>query len=170
MIECSGLPQVKVEGRNMDSKLQKARHVEGFVFWLRFDDGLEGELDLHESFLESPAGMLCPAELLKNFQFDETAQKLVWPGGATLDGATLHRYLCYEVAFSPSKYCPECSSERMIPVVYGLPTPELFQRAASGEVALGGCVVFGNDPGWRCSDCGHSFNYPRTRKPSPSSP
>jgi hypothetical protein len=152
----------------MDSRLQEAHHVEGFVFRLRFDDGLEGELDLHESFLESPSGDLCPIEIIKDFQFDKNAQKLIWPGGATVEAESLHKYLLFEVAFSPTKYCPRCGAEKLLPIVYGLPTPELFERASLGEVSLGGCVVFGTDPGWLCSDCGNRFDYPRTAKPNPS--
>jgi len=152
----------------MDSRLQEAHHVDGFVFRLRFDDGLEGELDLHESFLESPSGTLCPVESIKDFQFHQKTQKLTWTNGASLDGATLHKYLLFEVAFSPTKYCPRCGGEKFVPIVYGLPKPESFERAALGEVALGGCVVFGSEPGWLCSECGNRFDYPRTARTNPS--
>jgi len=40
--------------------------------------------------------------------------------------------------------------------VFGLPTEELAARAERGEVALGGCLCFGDDrdPEWRCPSCG----------------
>lgn len=37
---------------------------------------------------------------------------------------------------------------RVLPIVYGLPTPETFQAARRGEVYLGGCVVYDNAPRW----------------------
>ena len=31
----------------------------------------------------------------------------------------------------------------------------MFRDAARGKIALGGCVIFGNDPRWKCSaGCG----------------
>ncbi|MCI0480533.1 MAG: hypothetical protein L0213_02970 [Candidatus Dadabacteria bacterium] len=57
-----------------------------------------------------------------------------------------------------SKYekpaCPECGSHDVLPIVYGLPGPELEGKAIMGEVMLGGCVVFGNDPDLGCRSCG----------------
>jgi hypothetical protein len=50
--------------------------------------------------------------------------------------------------------CGQCGSETILPVVYGLPTAETLARAIRGEVLLGGCVVFGNEPDWRCASCG----------------
>ena len=41
-----------------------------------------------------------------------------------------------------------------MPIVLGYPAPELFAAADRGEVALGGCVVTGDDPAHRCPDCG----------------
>lgn len=43
----------------------------------------------------------------------------------------------------------------MIPIVYGYPSGSMFRDAARGKIALGGCVIFGNDPRWKCSaGCG----------------
>ena len=50
--------------------------------------------------------------------------------------------------------CPHCGSARVIPIVYGLPGPELFQAAERGEVALGGCLVDDRNPMWHCNGCG----------------
>jgi hypothetical protein len=54
--------------------------------------------------------------------------------------------------------CPRCGSAG-IPIVYGLPSHELFEAADRGEVALGGCEVFDEQPRWRCGgvDCGIEF-------------
>ena len=47
-----------------------------------------------------------------------------------------------------------------MPIVYGLPAPELFESADRGEVVLGGCVVGfpGEDPTHACKACGTRFN------------
>jgi len=38
-------------------------------------------------------------------------------------------------------------------VVYGLPLPETFASAMREEILLGGCVVFGNEPDYKCGEC-----------------
>ena len=49
--------------------------------------------------------------------------------------------------------CPECGAT-VVPIVHGLPSPELFETAERGEVALGGCTVFGGQAQRACSRCG----------------
>jgi hypothetical protein len=54
--------------------------------------------------------------------------------------------------------CPTCgSTDKVIPIVYGRPTSETWQLAKAGRVALGGCVVTGEDPAWRCRSCRADF-------------
>ena len=57
-------------------------------------------------------------------------------------------------------HCPDCpEAHRGVPLVYGLPSPELFEAAERGEAVLGGCVV---EPGpvarWACPACGHGLS------------
>ena len=52
--------------------------------------------------------------------------------------------------------CPECGGKGL-EIVYGLPAPELFERAERGEVVLGGCCVSSFDPRWQCADCGKTW-------------
>lgn len=51
--------------------------------------------------------------------------------------------------------CPSCGSP-MVRIVYGYPSPNLFERSARGEVVLGGCVVTGFDPTHQCTR-GHQW-------------
>ena len=53
--------------------------------------------------------------------------------------------------------CPECEGTDVVPIVYGFPGPDLADAQNRGEVELGGCVVTGADPEWRCKVCGHSW-------------
>src|SRR5262245_25742174 len=52
--------------------------------------------------------------------------------------------------------CPACGG-RLVPILYGLPSPEGFDAAERGEVALGGCTVTGNNPQLRCASCGGAY-------------
>ena len=41
-----------------------------------------------------------------------------------------------------SNLCPKCEkSDRVVPIVYGKPTPETLVNAANGEVKLAGCLT-----------------------------
>jgi len=41
------------------------------------------------------------------------------------------------------KTCPKCNSNKVLKILYGLPTDEAM---SDPEIYLGGCCVFGNDP------------------------
>ena len=53
--------------------------------------------------------------------------------------------------------CPFCGSTTTLPILYGLPGPEMERQAWWGEVVVGGCVVTLGDPDRRCVDCGYEF-------------
>lgn len=56
--------------------------------------------------------------------------------------------------------CPRCGERDPLPIVYGLPSPPLFEAAERGEVALGGCVLPFASPSWRCRRCGREWAEP----------
>lgn len=58
--------------------------------------------------------------------------------------------------------CLWCGTASPVPIVFGLPDGELEELADRGEVILGGCVVTGNDPRWRCRSCGATSRGPKT--------
>ena len=51
--------------------------------------------------------------------------------------------------------CPECGGP-IVPIVYGLPSVELWESAERGEVVLGGCTVYPGQPTHSCG-CGRSM-------------
>ena len=57
-----------------------------------------------------------------------------------------------------TKRCKQCGGHEILPVDYGLPRAETLARAALAEVLLGGCVVLGDEPDWRCAKCGAPFD------------
>lgn len=54
--------------------------------------------------------------------------------------------------------CPKCKSEKVAPIIYGMPTYETFKRAEEGEFYLGGCVIMLYQPDYKCHDCGYSWS------------
>lgn len=48
--------------------------------------------------------------------------------------------------------CPACGGPT-VPLNYGYPDGELFEAAERGEVALGGCVIFDDQPERECLRC-----------------
>lgn len=61
----------------------------------------------------------------------------------------------YPMSPRPHLECPNCGSDRVLPVVYGLPSPELLDMAMQGFVMLGGCSVGLSD--WSCNYCHHEW-------------
>lgn len=74
------------------------------------------------------------------------------------DGRTVYRTMPYKsmlVNRKPAK-CPICKG-RVVPIVYGEPTPEIGIKAKRGEVVLGGCIIYQGIPQWRCLECETDF-------------
>ena len=57
----------------------EAKHRGGHRVWLRFNDGLEGEIDLSGSLRGPVFQPLADVEYFAHFQVDDT---LTWPNGA----------------------------------------------------------------------------------------
>jgi hypothetical protein len=57
--------------------------------------------------------------------------------------------------------CPECGSQDLVPIVYGLPGPDLSKAAQRGEVVLGGRVLGAQNRA--CRACGASFRLEEAR-------
>jgi hypothetical protein len=53
--------------------------------------------------------------------------------------------------------CPKCGAESPMPILYGLPGPELGESAARGELVLGGCIIRDDNPEWQCRACGEQY-------------
>jgi hypothetical protein len=51
--------------------------------------------------------------------------------------------------------CPACGAKAIVRIAYGLPSPELVEKADRGEVVLGGCCLAHGSKLWACRDCGH---------------
>ena len=49
--------------------------------------------------------------------------------------------------------CPKCGGENTVPICYGLPMYETYEKEQKGELVLGGCCVSSDSPSWYCKDC-----------------
>jgi hypothetical protein len=53
--------------------------------------------------------------------------------------------------------CPRCSSDEIISILYGTPSPDLVEEARAGRAVLGGKVFWPEAPEWLCVVCGHEW-------------
>jgi hypothetical protein len=63
--------------------------------------------------------------------------------------------------------CPNCGGTKVLPIAYGLPTPEGEAAARAGKLILGGCIVEPDQPDWYCDAC--EFSWPDDRRARPDS-
>ena len=57
--------------------------------------------------------------------------------------------------------CPRCGSQKVIPVLYGLPSQEAMEAGRRGELAFGGCCLpprLSDMNRWCCRQC--HFRWP----------
>ena len=64
--------------------VSEARYVEAYRIWLRFEDGLEGIVDLRDELTGPVFEPLRDEEVFRAFSVDKTAKTIVWPNGADL--------------------------------------------------------------------------------------
>ena len=49
--------------------------------------------------------------------------------------------------------CPRCGASSPLRILYGYPTPEAFEAAERGELAIGGCMIGRESPRFVCGAC-----------------
>ena len=55
--------------------------------------------------------------------------------------------------------CPACGGRGLVPILWGLPSGDVFDDVRRGRIAIGGCIVSGDDPDRYCIECGSNV-YP----------
>ncbi len=58
------------------------------------------------------------------------------------------------VGVQVGRVCPQCGREDSVPLLWGMPALEDMRLAERGLVALGGCMVPGEQPAFTCRSCG----------------
>ena len=85
----------------------------------------------------------------------------------TISSEFLERYYQHLISFVASKdpiiqvhrkplKCRHCGS-KVLSIVYGLPGPVLQEAAERGELILGGCCIFPDNPDYQCPICGQRY-------------
>ncbi|MBZ0263031.1 DUF2442 domain-containing protein [bacterium] len=62
----------------------EAKIVEKYRIWLKFNDGVEGEVDLENELYGEMFTSLLDQDNFKNFKIDEEIATIVWENGADL--------------------------------------------------------------------------------------
>jgi len=62
----------------------EARHVKDYILWLRFSDGLEGEVDLESELEGEVFEPLREPEVFRSFSVHPEFRTVVWENGADL--------------------------------------------------------------------------------------
>ena len=75
----------------MDYHVVEARHLSGYVVWLRFRDGTEGEVDLASELVGPIFEPLREVAEFARFSLHPEFHTLVWPNGADVAPEMLHR-------------------------------------------------------------------------------
>jgi Protein of unknown function (DUF2442) len=65
-------------------RIVEARYIAGFKVWIRFSDGVEGDVDLSHELTGPIFEPLRSAEEFRRFSLHPELHTLVWPNGADL--------------------------------------------------------------------------------------
>jgi hypothetical protein len=74
----------------MNYRLLDARHNSDFTLWLRFSDGVEGEIDLQAELHGTMFEPLRNTDTFRLFVLHPELHTLVWPNGADFSPEFLH--------------------------------------------------------------------------------
>lgn len=50
--------------------------------------------------------------------------------------------------------CPLCRSHKVIPIIYGFPSPEMQKALRRRQAVLNSCQTWEGQPEWHCNECG----------------
>jgi hypothetical protein len=54
--------------------------------------------------------------------------------------------------------CPHCrTNDKVIEILYGMPTHDAYQDSLKGLLKIGGCIVDEKNPDWYCKRCKKEF-------------
>ena len=73
--------------------VKKAKYLHDYVIWLRFNNGVQGEVDLAKELKGEVFGPLKKKAHFRAFQVDPELQTVVWKNGADLAPEFLYENL-----------------------------------------------------------------------------
>lgn len=83
-------------------KLQEAKYQGDYRIWLKFSDGIEGEVDLENELWGEIFLPLKNKVVFAEFSLDEELETIVWPNGADFAPEFLYQQLCPNYALKPT--------------------------------------------------------------------
>jgi hypothetical protein len=64
--------------------VKEAKYLHDYVIWVKFNDGIEGEVDLTSELTGEIFGPLKDENIFKSFKVDPILETIVWENGADL--------------------------------------------------------------------------------------
>jgi hypothetical protein len=64
--------------------VKEAKYLRDYVIWIKFNDGIEGEVDLGQELTGEIFGPLKDKKLFQSFKVDPVLETIVWENGADL--------------------------------------------------------------------------------------
>ena len=49
--------------------------------------------------------------------------------------------------------CQKCGKKTVVKILYGMPSPESWERYENGKLIIGGCCITQDSPEWGCTHC-----------------
>ncbi|MFP3920368.1 MAG: DUF2442 domain-containing protein [Dichotomicrobium sp.] len=105
--------------------LLDAKHAGGYRVWLRFADGLEGEIDLTDELWGPVFEPLKDEAAFAKLRFDAELRTVVWPNGADFAPEFLRMRLLAATASTPAR--SQATSERVFRTSVGQPLSTRMQ-------------------------------------------
>ena len=82
-------------------KLKKAKYLGDYRIWLKFTDGVEGEVDLESELWGEVFQSLKDKAQFAELLLDKELETIVWPNGADFAPEFLYQKLCPDYALKP---------------------------------------------------------------------
>lgn len=79
-------------------RVTELRAENDYMLWLRFDDGVEGHVDLGELMTTAAYGAQLDEKAFFKVVVDPVSRVLMWEGGVHLDADLLYRNLARQVS------------------------------------------------------------------------
>ncbi len=83
-------------------KLKEVKYRGGYRVWLRFSDGVEGEIDLEQELWGEIFEPLKDKGRFSKLSLDNELGTIVWPNGADFAPEFLYQKLCPNYALKPT--------------------------------------------------------------------
>lgn len=64
--------------------VKEAEYLHDYVIWVKFNDGIEGEVDLRGELTGEIFGPLKDKKIFRSFKVDPVLETIVWENGADL--------------------------------------------------------------------------------------